>query len=184
MKSFFLDPQSYDGSQLRSHWIYQTTRLQGDALVSFIGPCQVDLSHMVDWEDVVNQKPIFSEKMLHFLVEHFENDLEKMVLRQRLLMVIMQEELQTILKNEMITRKGDDLYMGEAKLTVSIATASPVSCLIHAGINISSRNTPVLTKGLEDLEVDPHFFAMHVMERYVHEMESVRWARCKVRAVC
>ncbi|MBI2339520.1 MAG: DUF366 family protein [Deltaproteobacteria bacterium] len=182
MQSKFLDrPIPYDGSQLKSHWIFQTTGLRGEAIVSFIGPCRVDLDKMVDLEDVIQKKTIFSESMLHFLVEHFDADLEKTVLRQRLLVSQIQQELADC--QVAAVRKGNDLYLDHFKLNVSIATASPISTLIHTGINISSRNTPVPTKGLADFDLNPQAFARSVMNRYVEEMEGVKWARCKVRGV-
>ena len=44
------------------------------------------------------------------------------------------------------TRKGDDLFLGEGKLSVSIATASPVSTLIHLGVNEDASGAPVTTQ--------------------------------------
>lgn len=44
-----------------------------------------------------------------------------------------------------IAPKRADLYDGNIKPTVSIASVSRVNALIHAGINIASRDTPVLT---------------------------------------
>lgn len=51
---------TYDGRQLASHWIYRNFDLMGDAAVAFLGPCHVDLSEMVDIEDVKAQAPIFT----------------------------------------------------------------------------------------------------------------------------
>lgn len=184
MKSIFLEKIiTYNGTQLCSHWILKNSELKGDAIVSFIGPCDVDLSHMVDLEDVLGKKPIYSESMLHFIAEHFECDLEKTILRQRLLITQIQEEYRGYVPSAFIIRKGNDLFIENFKLTVSIATTSPVSTLIHTGINISSRNTPVPTWGLKDDAIDPILFAKGVMKRYVEEMEGVRWARAKVRGV-
>lgn len=184
MQSLLIDKSiTYDGSQLCSHWILKNTQLKGDAIVAFIGPCQVELTQMVDLEDVINKKPIYSELMLHFLVEHFESDLEKAILRQRLLMAQIQEEYRGYLPFAPIVRKGDDLFIENFKLTVSIATTSPVSTLIHAGINISSYKTPVPTRGLKDDHIDPVLFAKGVMKRYVEEIEGIKWARAKVRGV-
>ena len=183
MQSKFIDePITYDGSQLQSHWILRNTELRGDAVVSFIGPCRVELDKMVDLEDVLQKKQIFSESMLHFIIECFDADLEKMILRQRLLISQIQQELAGSVADK-IVRKGDDLFIDHFKLTVSIATVSPVSTLVHTGINVSSRNTPVPTKGLADFNLNPQAFARSVMNRVVEEMEGVWWARCKVRSV-
>ncbi|EKD41431.1 MAG: hypothetical protein ACD_73C00723G0004 [uncultured bacterium] len=173
----------YDGSQLRSHYIYETFGVGGDAILSFIGPCDVKVASMVDLEDVRNNKTIFSHKMVHFIVEHFDDDLTRMVLKQRLLISLIQEELYDSLDEVKIQRRGDDLFVEHFKLSVSIATASPVSTLIHVGFNIESHDTPVPTRGLKDFGLNPHAFARSVMNRYVAEMTGVTWAKAKVRPV-
>jgi hypothetical protein len=55
-----------------------------------------------------------------------------------------------------------------------------VSALIHAGINISSRNTPVPTRGLADYGIEPRAFAEEILAAYAAECESAWRARCKV----
>lgn len=186
----------YNGTQLSPHWIYKNFDICGDALVSFIGPADVSLKQMVDLEDVKSKSPIYSEEMLHFIAEFFDTDLEKTIYCQRLLMVIIKECLEKRLSrhpsnsrhsresgNPKLSRKGDDLYDGKKKLTVSIATASAISTLIHAAINISSRNTPVLTAGLSDYRISPRPFAHEVMSAFEKEFKSVSVARCKVKPV-
>ncbi|MBL7685017.1 MAG: DUF366 family protein [Deltaproteobacteria bacterium] len=172
----------YTGKELSTQYIYRYFDLLGDAIIAFIGPCKVNLSEMVDLEDVKTQSPIYSENMLHFLVEHFGESLEKMVLRQRLLITLCLETFREFGVHS-LNRKGDDLYHGDSKLSVSIATVSPLSALIHTGINISSKNTPVQTRGLEDYQINPQAFAERVLKKYVEEMEDVFLASCKVRSV-
>jgi uncharacterized protein len=177
----------YTGAELRSHFIYERFDLLGDALVAFAGPCRVDLPQMVDLEDVKQKRPIASEKMLHFIGEFFGMNLKTLVFLQRLLIALFFEELihrgGASDRSPPLRRLGDDLYDGEAKLSVSIATLSPVSGLIHAGINISSRNTPVPTKGLNDYGIDPAEFARGVLKAFANEVESAGRATCKVRGV-
>jgi hypothetical protein len=69
------------------------------------------------------------------------------------------------------------------KLSVSIATASPVSTLIHTGFNIETEGTPVPTAGLAEQGVDIPAFAAEVLRRYAAEVQDIWLARCKVRAV-
>lgn len=172
----------YHGPELSSHFIYRRFGLRGDAMVAFAGPCQVTLNDMVDLEDVHAEAPIFSEYMLHFLIEHFQTPLETMILRQRLLTaqvhILLQQQGQP-----QIHRSGDDLYDDKYKLSVSIATVSPVSGLIHFGLNISSRNTPVPTRGLDDYGIAWQGFAQQVLNVYAQEDASVRQALTKVRWV-
>lgn len=177
------DVLKYDGTQLHSHFAYQNYQICGDSIVSFIGPCEVTLDHMVDLEDVHQKKPIFSENMVHFIVEHFESDLEKVIAYQRLLIDCVLQDLQESNTDIKLIRRGDDLFDDHHKLTVSIATSSPISCLIHVGVNISSKNTPVATKGLDDYQLNPHAMAMGVMNRYRDELNSMKKARAKVKGV-
>lgn len=177
-------PIDYDGKQLTPHWIFKTFGLLGTSVVAFSGRCDVAVERMVDLVDVRDDKPIFSNSMLHFLGEFFEGDLTQTILKQRLLVSLVQQELSFRLdKKSGIVRGGNDLYDDGAKLSVSIATASPVSTLLHFGINIASEGTPVKTKGLADYRIDPVSFAGAVLESFRHEIESVEDARAKVRPV-
>lgn len=189
LKKYLSDqPLTYDGRQLAPHWIYRQHDLLGDAIVSFRGPCEVKLSEMVDIEDVKANAPISSREMVHFIAEFFDLDLEKTVYRQRLLIVTAKEWLEEQL-SQPVQRRGDDLFLrrlrdGEpGKLSVSIATSSPVSTLIHTGFNVISEGTPVPTVGLNDLGIDPDKFAEAVLERYTAEVADIWQARCKVRPV-
>ncbi len=184
MKAFYSDlPRTYDGSQLCSHFAFDNFNICGDSIVAFQGAADVKISHMVDKEDVHADAPIYSENMLHFIVEHFTDNFEWTIACQRLLITCLREDLQDCLDNYPFTRSGDDIFDENCKLTVSIATRSPVSCLIHTGINISSANTPVLTKGLSDYGLRPEAVATSVMNRYLHEITSMQRARAKVRGV-
>lgn len=174
----------YDGTELRSGWIESVTGFAGDAAVAFVGPANVPVENMVDLEDVAANAPIFSESMLHFLIEMRGADLEKMVLRQRLLIALLKEELEKSPSVPKLRRDGDDLYDGDGhKLTVSIATLSSVSALIHTGINIVSRNTPVPTKGLEDYGIEPKTLAQSILDRFGTELKEIVHATKKVRKV-
>jgi hypothetical protein len=173
----------YDGKQLSSHWIFQKFGILNNAAVGFCGRCDVPVEHMADLVDVKDDKPIFSERMLHVIVEFFDTDLTRTILYQRLLVALAQQEIIFRIQKPSIVRGGNDLYDDGAKLSVSIATASPVSTLIHFGINISSKNTPVKTKGLEDYGIDPLSFARALLESFRDEIKTVQEARSKVRAV-
>ncbi len=181
-------PLIYDGRQLAPHWIYRQHHLLGNAIVAFRGPCEVKLSEMVDLEDVKANAPIYSPEMIHFIAEFFDLDLEKTVCRQRLLIVTAKEYLETRLVQQ-VQRRGDDLYLTRpsdgqpGKLSVSIATSSPISTLIHTGFNVRTEGTPVATVGLAELEIDPDEFALEVLSRYTTEVEDIWLARCKVRPV-
>ncbi|MEI6044232.1 MAG: DUF366 family protein [Chloroflexota bacterium] len=179
---------TYDGLQLAPHWIYRQHDLLGDAIVAWQGACDVRLSEMVDIEDVKANAPIYSSHMVHFIAEFFDLDLEKTVYRQRLLITTAKEYLEAHLAQQVV-RSGDDLYLQRpqdgqrGKLSVSIATSSPTSTLIHTGFNVVSEGTPVPTVGLSDLGIEAESFAQTVLKRYTDEVADIWLARCKVRAV-
>lgn len=173
---------TYTGHQLSSLWAYRNFGIQGDSIVCFRGPCRVETPEMVDMEDVLEGSEIYGTDMLHFIVEHFGEPLEKAVLRQRMLMAIIKD----LLGHPQMFRTGDDLFIGDRKMSISIATASPVSVMIHAALNVVSEGTPVKTVGLSDLgyaDSDVLEFGRKVCGLYRDEMKSVRMACCKVRGV-
>lgn len=179
------EPLKYDGRQLSSLWAFRNFGIQGDSIVCFRGACQVALTEMVDLADVRDNAPVYSEDMLHFIIEHFDMDLEKTVIRQRLFVAMIKEILEQN-AGVALTRKGDDLYQDTLKLSVSIATTSPVSTLIHTALNVSSRNTPVPTIGLTDMgwnSAEILALGQSIAQAYADETVSIHLARCKVRGV-
>ena len=184
MKTKFIEEEiKYIGSQLSPHWIYKNFKIQGDAIVAFTGECEVKLTEMVDIEDVINNEPIYSKYMLSFITEQFGINLVEGVLRQRLLICIIKELLEE--RGIFVVRNGDDLMIDGKKLSVSIATKSITSVLIHTGLNILSENAPVKACGLEsELGItDIKEFGLEVMKRYSEELDDINLASAKVRGV-
>ena len=184
MKTAYIDKEiKYIGSQLAPHWIYRNFNIQGDAIVAFCGECKVDLSEMVDIEDVINNEPIYSKYMLSFITEQFGVELSEGVFRQRLLICIIKELLEA--NGISSVRNGDDLIIDGRKLSVSIATKSITSILIHTGLNILSEGAPIKASGLtSELGItDIKSFAEIVMKRYSDELEDIKMACTKVRGV-
>ena len=178
--AYIKDSIDYDGSQLQPHWIYRNHGILGDAVVAFEGRVDVGVDKMVDLTDVRANDFIYSPRMLNFIIEHFSTDLELAIYRQFIFMVAIKEELENY--EIEVQRVGDDLYIERAKMSVSIATSSVVSTLIHVGLNIETAGTPVKTVGLKELKIpDLESFAQNVMLRYKRELERIYEARCKVR---
>ena len=184
MKPLLIDREEvYTGEQLRSLWAYTTHDMQGDSIVAFTGPCDVRPDLICDMADAKDGATIKAARMLHFIIEHFDCDLGKTILRQRLLMAMIKDEVNRHIARAAVRREGDDLYDGDRKLTVSIATASPVSTMIHAGVNIDPAGAPVPAVGLTKYGIEAREFAQAVMSAYVAEMDSVDGARAKVKGV-
>jgi len=184
MKTKLIEEEiKYIGSQLAPHWIYKKFGIQGDAIVAFKGECDVKLTEMVDIEDVINNEPIYSRYMLSFITEQFNIDLIEGVFRQRLLVCIIKELLEE--NGIFVVRNGDDLLINGGKLSVSIATKSTTSVLIHTGLNILSEGAPVKASGLtSELGIENiDEFAQKIMQRYSDEIEDIKLASTKVRGV-
>jgi len=188
MKSKFLSTQEfYDGTQLRSLFAYLQHGVLGDSIVAWIGPCNVSLDHMVDGEDLRAQAQIRGEQMVHFIVEMFDCSLLAAVNAQRLLASIVMENLRSLSPNKELAlklrRDGDDIFADNNKLSISIATVSPSSALIHFAVNVINEGTPVPTLCLKDLKVDEKKFAETILASFEKEMTSIKQATQKVKWV-
>lgn len=183
MRYIFIDKEiTYTGHELCPHWIYRNFNIQGSAIAAFIGPVRVDLGEMVDIEDVLNNEPISSDKMLNFIIEDFEVNLGHMVSNQRLFVCIIKEVIEEY--GAVIKRSGDDLFYQDRKLSVSIATKSLTSSLVHTALNIVSEGTPIPVSSLNEIGIsDIKGFALKVMEKFTAEIEDMNFAKSKVRGV-
>ncbi len=181
--SFALSPREreYTGVELRPHFLLTELSLRGSAIGAFIGPCHVKTEHLVDWEDRIASDRIEARSMVHFIIELFGAELRETVLAQRLFISILGESLAE--QGIAVRRHGDDLMLKERKLSVSIATASPVSQLIHVGINIDPEGAPVAAVGLRELGIEPRPWAEKALKRFADEWADIDWARSKVRPV-
>ena len=148
----------YDGSQIEQSWAFKSFGIKSSSIISWIGSMNISPENLKDFEDVGLE--IKSDKMVHFIIEHFDQqpaNLRLAYMRQRLLVMILEENLAK--EGIIAIRKGDDIYIdsnGLKKLTVSIATVSVSSMKIHLGINVTSAGTPddVDTIGLFKLVID------------------------------
>lgn len=172
----------YNGTQIYSRWAFKQAKIVGECIVAFIGPCNIPPKNIVDMEDLEKGAKIASPLMLHFIIEFFERNLEKAVLHQRLFTAIVKDIL-TKKTGRNLIRRGDDIYDGIAKLSISVATLTSISSKIHFGINIESHGTPVKTKGLKEYNIPPKQFAAEVMKAYLQEIKTMTKARYKVRSV-
>ena len=184
MKTLFLESQfPYLGGELKSLFLYEKGLKEASGLLSWIGPCDVSTEALVDQADRENNDLIFSENMVHFIGEFFHREIFYGIMVQRLMAEIIKTYLNEKCEGFKFRREGDDLYSERKKLNVSIATVSPVSSLVHFGVNVSSKNTPVETIGLEDLKIDPVIFAKDILSLMKNEIESIESASVKVHTV-
>lgn len=172
----------YDGSQLRAHWLLAKFGLAGDAMAAFRGPCAVATQEIADLADV-DGPGIAADDMLHVIWESFSApDLLLAVHRQRLLAAQAREVLARLAPQAVVRRDGDDLWVGAGKLSISIATVTPVSSLIHFAVNATNGGAPVRTAALADLAVEATAFADALLAMAATEQSTIAAARAKVRA--
>lgn len=195
MKYKFLDKeQKYDGSQLHSHFGYENG-VEGNSIVSFIGPAEVK-EHLVDCEDRLKNDFISSEQMMHFIIEIFDVSLREMVVWQRLFIaqIVSYLKEKTYLPSysniESVRRGGDDIFVNGKKLSVSIATLSPVSGLIHVGLNIKvGEECPVNAIGFQNFYTNFNYecamkqIAELFMGNFIEEFNSIQKSCYKVKGV-
>ena len=173
----------YTGGELRSHFVREKTGIRGDGMIAFVGACDVAGSRLVDLEDREAGSFIKAKSMLHFICEHFQAPLREVNFRLRLFAAIVAAEINNLDPAAGVIRSGDDLFSGGKKLSVAIATVSPVSGLFHFGVNVDPEGAPVPAIGLSELGVDAAGLAAGVLDAYSLECSSVETALRKVRGV-
>jgi uncharacterized protein len=193
MKTKFVEKEfAYDGAQLHSLFGYMEHGLAGDSAVAWIGSCSIPFANMADGEDVVAGATIAGDRMVHFIIEKFHAPLIAGVALQRLFAAIVLDLLRENVLPAValrLSREGDDLYLANTtandrgKLSISIATVSPISTLIHFAINCTNSGTPVKTACLTDLSIDPVTFAREALRRLENEVNDIDFATVKVRCV-
>ena len=184
MQSKWLEQKTkYDGTQLRSLYAYLSHQLLGNSMVAWRGACDVSFEHMVDGEDLLDQSFIRGSDMLHFIIEVFDVSLLSGVFMQRLLASIIKDLIESQNPKIHLLREGDDLYYDKRKLSISIATVSPVSTMVHFAVNVNPAGAPVAACGIEEMGLEPKSFAEKVMAKFTEEFHSCQIATMKVRPV-
>jgi hypothetical protein len=174
--------RTYDGTQLSTAFVDRHAPGGGDVLIAFRGPADVPRENLVDLEDAEAGAFIASSRMAHLIVEHRDVGLAEAVVRQRLLVHLAARWIEARAGIPVHVR-GDDLFVRGGKLSVSVATRSPRSSLIHLGVNIETEGAPVVATGLRDLRLSGTDFLAAVARLYADELASVAHATTKVRPV-
>ena len=173
----------YDGSQINPSWAFQEFGIYGSSIVTWIGPVNITPDNLKDFADVGLE--IKSNYMVNFICEFFDQQPTNMrvaYLRQRLLVMIFRE----ILTEYGIStkREGDDIFVENRKLSISIASVSLSSAKIHFALNMEDKGTPddVETIGLFDIKVNgEHVFnngnllnlINETVSRFIDELETI-----------
>lgn len=179
------EERPYLGPELTAHFLRSTFGLHGDAVAAWVGPVRVGIDALVDLEDREAGAFIAGDRMLHVVAELYDWSLLSMVGLQRLMASRVADLTRQAARGEVgaIRRQGDDVYVGDGKLTVSIATASVTSSLLHFGVNVGPGGAPVPIACLDELGIELAPFARSLVDEVAAEIEDMRAARAKVRAV-
>lgn len=142
----------YNGSQINPSWAFNEFGIYGSSIITWIGPVNITPDNLKDFADVGLE--IKSNLMVNFICEFFDCQPANMriaYLRQRLLVMIFREIL--FEKGVKSRREGDDIFVDDRKLSISIASISLSSMKIHFAFNLEDKGTPddVETIGILDI---------------------------------
>ena len=174
---------AYDGSQINPSWAFQEFGIYGSSIVTWVGPVNITPDNLKDFADVGLE--IKSDSMVNFICEFFDQQPPNMriaYLRQRLLVMIFKEIL--VEYGVQARREGDDIFVEDRKLSISIASVSLSSAKIHFALNLEDKGTPgdVETIGLYDIRVNDEqiFNGDNLLElinetvsRFIDELETI-----------
>ena len=174
----------YDGSQINPSWAFNEFGIYGSSIITWVGPVNITPDNLKDFADVGLE--IKSNYMINFICEFFDCQPANMriaYLRQRLLVMIFREVL--FEKGIISKRSGDDIFVENRKLSISIASASLSSMKIHFALNLEDKGTPgdVETIGLFDIKNNDSNqvftkdnlldLVNDVVSRYIDELETI-----------
>lgn len=177
MRLVILDePRAFDGQQLTTRFFDDLGVEAEDALVAFVGPADVPEGQLPGIEF---EQPIWSPQMAHLILEHRGMTLREGILAQRLL-VRLTAAFVSSRSGAPVDVRGDDLHVGDGRLSVSFATVSSRGVLVHLGVNVDTEGTPTRTAGLRDLRIPAAEFLRTLARLYSDEYASVLHAVSKV----
>ncbi|MCG3225510.1 MAG: DUF366 family protein [Candidatus Heimdallarchaeota archaeon] len=184
----------YDGSQLSSQYIANNYNVLGNSILVFRGGMSLSPAEMIDIKDIQRESHlaeilISSDDSLHVIIEEFDiqpPNLEIEYYRLRLLTLLILEQLN--LKGIKIQRKGTDIYIGEKKLNVAIASVGVTNSKIHFGLNVGNSGFPqhVNAIGLLELEFKDNQlkeWIISVVKQYIDEVQMVKEDVSKTKSI-
>jgi hypothetical protein len=144
--------ETYDGSILQDRFAYQFFRdkvLRTGNIIAGRSPAKVEADFMVDKQDLIDKDFIYSDDMIHFLIEIPDISLFAGICFQRLFNSVASNILATKYLKCDIEVDGDDIFVHKeheqggivqqkGKASVSIAKYVNGAVLIHTGINVKA----------------------------------------------
>lgn len=143
----------YDGSQINPSWAFNEFGIYGSSIITWVGPVNITPGNLKDFADVGLE--IKSNYMINFICEFFwlpackyENSLPSSK-------IACHDFYRSSFEKGIVSkREGDDIFVENRKLSISIASASLSSMKIHFALNLEDKGTPddVETIGLFDIK--------------------------------
>jgi len=169
----FLGNKDYVDGTLRSGFF----KSEKDYIVSFIGNADVTFDGMCDRDDLNTEAPFIKGYMLHFIAEFKNTTLQEMMLYQRLFARIVYDELRSSTICSQLRITGNDIYVGDRKLSVGIATSTITNTqIMHYALNITKGDCPLDVEYLSRIapNIDPRSFSINLMKIFNKEVEKAR----------
>jgi len=189
--------ETYDGKILQDRFAYSFFKdkvLRTGNIVAGISPAKVEADYMVDLEDILAGDFIYSDKMIHFLIEIPEISLYAGVCFQRLFNSIVGNLLASKYLKCDVEIDGDDIMIHKehnqggvvqqsGKASVSIAKECNNAVLIHTGINIEAgKQAPAFAFSTKLSEDEANSFMKDCVEMFYGLSLDVWQATTKIIA--
>ncbi|RKZ33730.1 hypothetical protein DRQ33_03645 [bacterium] len=168
---------------MRPHWALKEFDLWGDSMVIFRGPMNVTPQECIDLKEYKRGTVFPKGDLLHFVIEHFNDNLETGILRQNILVSIAEEKLvHRIGSAQKVLRWGDDLYDEDKRLTLTAVAPTLVSVKIHFGICIDSFPESGFA-GIDEYSLDPIELGEVIGNQYRADIRRLREKCWRMRPI-
>ncbi|MCD6531961.1 DUF366 family protein [bacterium] len=177
------EPMTMTIEAMKPHWALKKFDLWGDSLVVFRGPVDIKPDEIIDLKDFKSGTIFPRGEMLHFVIEHFGDNLETGILRQNILVSIAEEKLaHRIGDARKILRWGDDLFDEDQRLSITAVAPTIVSVKIHLGICIDPDPENGFG-GISEYSLDPVELGEVIGNQYRADMRRLREKTWRMRPI-
>jgi len=171
----------FDGSQLQPEWTDRRFGKGMDGIAAFVGPFRPAASAAISSP---NGEHFENRRLLHLVVRHVHQDVEKIRLQQRLLLDVAKDKLNHRLPEapgrekgeprDVVQRWGQDLRRGPQHLSVSVIRMTASGAIIYLGIIEPGTGTEPLSGTEGGGGMDLSELARAIADQYVFEIDSAQ----------
>jgi len=177
-KQLSAEPCVFDGSQLQPEWTDNQFGKGMEGIAAFIGPFRPAASAAISSPD---GELFENRRLLHLVVRHVHQDVEKIRLQQRLLLDVTKDKLNHRLPEtsgrergeprDIVQRWGQDLRRGPRHLSISAIRMTSSGAIIYLGISGPGAGAEASS---EEGGMDLSELARAIADQYVFEIDSAR----------